>query len=703
VKALVNKKIPAALVYGLDIGTRSVVGTVGYRKGKKFIVVALESMEHETRAMLDGQIHDIAAVAETIRQVTAGLEKKIGGKLSRVCIAAAGRVLKTVQVHTDHELDEERTVTQEDIYTLNSVAIEDSYKNFLSESGDDMKFYCVGSSVVRYYLNNSPMNSIIDHKAKSISVDLIGTFLPDDVVDGLYKTVDMAGLEVASLTLEPIAAIGLAIPEKFRLLNIALIDVGAGTSDISITKAGSIIAFGMIPTAGDLLTEHIANHCMVDFNTAEQIKCDCTQKSEAVYEDIFGLPQKVSAKEIADVIAEDVEKMATLAADKIIELNGGKSVGAVFVVGGGGSVPGYTDILADKLGLVKERVALRGREVMNDIVFEEKDVDVSSLLVTPIGIALSFYDENNNFIYVDFNDNRVKIYNNNSLTVMDVAMQADFPADGFFPKSGSSIIYTLNGRERMLRGSIGEPAVITVNGDIANMHTPVKENDIISVKESTAGEPAKIKISELDGIGEKINIIVNDNRISLPKLANVNGRQESGFYEIKNKDKIKILDFYTVSRLREYMDIEPGMHCIVNGRPAGKSTKIYENFIVSFIDDIGEYERPLSKENTKKAADTGEKAKEVIETKAASKENTDENAALKRQSNGIPRSITVTVNGKSVTLTGKSDYVFVDIFDFYEFDLSKPKGNIVTKLNGKKALYMEELHASDIIEIFWEE
>ena len=46
-------------VFGLDIGTRNVVGTVGYREGREFYVAGQCSMEHETRAMLDGQIHDV--------------------------------------------------------------------------------------------------------------------------------------------------------------------------------------------------------------------------------------------------------------------------------------------------------------------------------------------------------------------------------------------------------------------------------------------------------------------------------------------------------------------------------------------------------------------------------------------------------------------------------------------------------------------
>ena len=56
-------------VFGLDIGTRNVVGTVGYREGKDFYVAAQYMKEHETRAMLDGQIHDIGRVGRIRRAV----------------------------------------------------------------------------------------------------------------------------------------------------------------------------------------------------------------------------------------------------------------------------------------------------------------------------------------------------------------------------------------------------------------------------------------------------------------------------------------------------------------------------------------------------------------------------------------------------------------------------------------------------------
>ena len=71
-----GKNYSGQLVFGLDIGTRSIVGTVGYRNNNRFYAVAQRVKEHETRAMLDGQIHDIYKVGGTIKEVKAELEAR---------------------------------------------------------------------------------------------------------------------------------------------------------------------------------------------------------------------------------------------------------------------------------------------------------------------------------------------------------------------------------------------------------------------------------------------------------------------------------------------------------------------------------------------------------------------------------------------------------------------------------------------------
>lgn len=725
-----TKKFPGQLVFGLDIGTRSIVGTVGYRQDDgKFVVVAQCGKEHETRAMIDGQIHDIGKVGNTIREVKERLEFKLTRRLEKVCIAAAGRVLKTVQTHYEVDFGTDKIVTEEDIYALNSKAIEEAYKEFMKDNDTDMHFYCVGNSVVRYYMNDYSISNLESHKAKKIGVDMIATFLPDDVVDGLYKAVEHAGLSVASLTLEPIAAIELAIPEKFRLLNIALVDVGAGTSDISITKEGTITAFGMIPIAGDSLTEIIALHCMVDFNTAEVIKREAGEMEIVTYNDIMGLPQQISAKEVEEILYPAVKKMTDDVAEKILELNGDKSVGAVFVVGGGGKIPGYTKALAEKLGIAPERVAIRGKEVMQTIIFEDTEMEQNSLLVTPIGICLDFYKENHNFIFVSFNDTSVKLYNNDKLTIMDAAMQADYPSVDLFPKSGKELKFTVNGKPRFVRGEMGEGAVIALNGEPANLYSPIKENDIIRVFESTAGAPGKMFLEKLPEFKNEIQIFVNGKIVTMPKYPSVNGKVVTSSYEIREGDEIEFLDYVTVEQIKTAMDIivEEGVVCMVNNKEAAADTKVYENFEViwkllekpaeEWPSDEDEAYDSVMEETSEELTSLKEEpvkaeAKVVSEEKAkspASEQKTDDvtdkaKELLEEEEAELPKepiTIYVMVNGKPVAMSGKPRYVFVDVFNFINFDLSKPQGAIVTMVNGHDANYMEELHDKDIIEIYW--
>ena len=114
------------LVFGLDIGTRNLVGVVGARVNEhKFEVAAMDMAEHETRAMMDGQIHDIPKVSKSIAAMKARLEEKLGFELEDVCIAAAGRVLKTVNVRSEIDFEEEVIVNADHIHSLEMLGVEE--------------------------------------------------------------------------------------------------------------------------------------------------------------------------------------------------------------------------------------------------------------------------------------------------------------------------------------------------------------------------------------------------------------------------------------------------------------------------------------------------------------------------------------------------------------------------------------------------
>ena len=118
---LMFKKEKENMIFGLDIGTRTIIGVVGYKQEKEFVIVATEVVEHESRAMIDGQIHDILAVARGAKKVKELLESQLGFPLKEVAIAAAGRVLKTIRVSVEKHFEEVQAI---DGFTIKALELQ---------------------------------------------------------------------------------------------------------------------------------------------------------------------------------------------------------------------------------------------------------------------------------------------------------------------------------------------------------------------------------------------------------------------------------------------------------------------------------------------------------------------------------------------------------------------------------------------------
>ncbi|MCR5829690.1 MAG: rod shape-determining protein, partial [Lachnospiraceae bacterium] len=701
------------LIFGLDIGTRSIVGTVGYRtSAREFVAVAQSVRFHETRAMLDGQIHDIGAVAATIGEVRRELEQKTGTKLTGVCIAAAGRVLKTRQVRIDYDLEGEAVVDNGMIHTMELMGVEKASDTLRREEKEGGNYFCVGYSVTKYYLGDVAIMNLEGHKATAIGADILATFLPRDVTDGLYAATDRAGLEVINLTLEPIAAINIAIPQKFRLLNLALVDVGAGTSDICITSEGSVTAYGMIPRAGDFFTEAIMQKYLVEFATAESMKIALSGKKKKItYKDIMGLKTGCDAESLKASITDSMKELARMIADKIKELNGGKSPSAVFLVGGGGKIPGFTDMIAAALKIPGERVALRGAEVLTEVRFLEENVKKDPMLVTPIGICLNYYEQNNNFIFARVNGELLRLYDNGHLTVMDAAMGIGIDTSSLFPRRGDGVSFTFNGKSRLVRGEAGEGATIKVNGQLGSISTPIVRGDEVIITPSTKGEPATVSVESLAENARSICFNVNGHKVSAPRLLLVNGKEAQPDMMVQNGDVIEEADYYTAGLLIEYMDVEAVGTISINNVPALPQDKVYENFTLDF--ELAGEDSSLDNQEEMLQDVSGVGAEEKEGETAQTSENTGfvatqpANAASSDEINTAepagPHNIRVFVNNTPLELKGKDLYRLVDILDVYpSFDPKKPSGDkAVIRVNGADSDFINEIHGGDRIDLRW--
>lgn len=525
-------------IFSLDIGTRSVVGILAQVTEKEVKIEELIYHEHESRSMLDGQIHNIPEVAKIVKQVKEELEQKSGKKISKVAVAAAGRSLKTAKATATYKNITMSPFTGERILALELEAVQIAQQLLLAEDNKATKYYCVGYSVINYYLDDNIIGSLDGQKAEKAMVEVVATFLPRVVVDSLQAVVKEAELELTSITLEPIAAINLVIPQTMRRLNLVLVDIGAGTSDIAICSKGTISAYGMVPIAGDEITEAICDQWLLDFPVGERVKRLVQTEENIDFTNVLGIPQTVTSQEIIDSMSGNVEKLAQAIAEEILLLNGEQTPQAVLCIGGGSQTPLLGKILAQALNLPKDRVAvqragnLAGISGLNE---DNKGPDI----ITPIGIGVTAVRyPSMGFLNVTINEQRVQLLDLGKNLVVDALLSAGVNIKNLYGQPGLAKIIELNGKVKIFSGTMGNPAEIYLNGNKATLGEAIKNNDIITFIPGQKGKDAEISIEEIIN-GQKKHCFFNGKKIAINPSIKINAENISDFkYKLNDHDKV---------------------------------------------------------------------------------------------------------------------------------------------------------------------
>ena len=637
-----SKKPQGDLVFALDIGTRSIIGIVGRVEGDLFKVLAIESEEHARRSMKDGQIEDIDQVAQVARRVKQRLESRLGVMLKKVCIAAAGRALKTQKADYEIQLEQVRQIDGELIGRLEIGAVTAAEEAFHKENNAEDEeqgrgFFLVGYSVLSYYLDNLNISSLKDHKGRNLKVEVIATFLPREVVDSLYMTMQKCSLEVVSLTLEPIAAINAAIPQDLRLLNLALIDIGAGTSDIAVCRDGGVTGYTMATVAGDEITEALMKQYLVDFNTAEQIKMNYADHETVTFTNIRGTEETVKRESIVQVLKVPVDNLSSEIVRRVEELNNG-APSAVFLAGGGSKLAGLKEAVAEKFNMDKKRVAIAGGNFKLSAFSDKYDLN-SPEYATPLGIAVSsglrlLHDS----LQILLNGKPAKIFKSGTLKVIDVLMMNGYVYGHILGHSGKNVTVTVDGQKKVFYGERAVPAILKLNGTDASISDVVQAGDRVDFTPAVSGQDAQPAAADVMAEGftpEDWDIYVNGEKVSPETL-------------LRNGDEISF-----------------------RKRP----------------EDYRGSELPQSMEQTPKNMQDFQEMK------------SEESEAV---SDAPSFGIHVTLNDKPLSLPAKDSgepVYLMDLLEYSELDFDNLNTSVSLRVNGEESNFLQEIKNRDIIEI----
>lgn len=715
------------LIFALDIGTRSVVGLIVEASGEQFRVIDCAIREHDERSMLDGQIHDVIAVAKVINQIKEELEQR-NGPLTKVAVAAAGRSLRTKRVRMEMPLAQHAFITREDVLTMEFAAVQEAQTQLAKELNelDVTRYYCVGYSVVNYHLDGELIGSLIDQRGDMASADVIATFLPRMVVDSLIAALKRCDLDMQALTLEPIAAINVLIPVTMRRLNIALVDIGAGTSDVALTEEGAITAYGMVPVAGDEITDALMNAFLLDFPMAEEAKRVLSSHESVSFTDILGLEHNLTTAEVVAAIQTDIEQLAEKIAFKIIELNG-KAPQAVMLIGGGSLTPGLTEKVAQVLKIPAARVAVRGADAIKQYIGDEHSMLRGPEFVTPVGIAVAARRHPLRYVTITVNDQAVRIFDLRKMTLGDSLIAAGLDIRRLYGRPGLAKSVTVNGRMKIIPGGHGTPPIIERNGEAVGLDASIEDGDMIKVVPGTDGEDAQAQIKDLLDRVDTIDILCNDRPLSLGPVALLNGEPHPLDASVPDRSTLEFRLSRTVEdalceagfALESQEHSRPPLQFSVNGHPYSVPT---HSEVLTLNG------KPCSRQDDVRQGDElvyrlEEIAIPTIQDVIPLEEWVQESISV--HFNGEPVTlpivqITILKDGMeaqadeivtdgaviSVKTTPAATPVFSDVFRYVDVSLEKPDresiSGFVMLVNGEPATFQTELKSGDKLELFWE-
>ncbi|NLN16558.1 MAG: hypothetical protein GX182_04455 [Firmicutes bacterium] len=696
-------------IFALDIGTRKIAGILMEQRGDRYYIHAAAVEEQAPGAMVDGQIHDVTQVARTIAIVRDRLAHSTGKELTEVAVAAAGRSLVTADGSIQRSLLRSEPITREIVAALELEAVDAAVRQLTQDSQRE-DYLCVGYHVRESQLDGQPLASLIGQRGRRAQLDVIATLLPRIVVDSLRSALGLAGLRMASITLEPHAAINAIVPPSMRQLNIALVDIGAGTSDIAVTRENKVTGFGMVPIAGDEVTAAIAGAFLLDFSVAEQVKRQL--KASPIHcQDVVGNDLELLPEKVQEAAAPAVDKLARAIAQVILQLNG-EPPQAVLCIGGGSLTRTLIDALSRHLNLPANRIGIRDRQSVPRV--EGCPEFTGPMAVTPIGIAMAaLQDQALAAVPVRINGASVQLLQLARRTVKDILFAAGFSPKQLFGLPGPSIAVEVDGRPVILPGTLGEPAPIQVNGQPADLHTKIHPHDEITVGPARDGSAPTVLVKDLVKYdGTPIWFTVNgEKREFVPQIL-VNGQGVDPGHPLQDGDEVTtrgtintVADLlreigyeavgtfpYTIDDVEHYWQAEPEV--FVNGRRAALATALTKGDEISI--------RPREDKPTL--------------------------ASVAAKLGLADISITVDFNGQKVTLTSPAlsrlrvngetvhedaelkahdriaileprPFILSDIFRFVAFDPPQKGGALKIQVNGQAAGFTTPINEGDSITI----
>ncbi len=356
------------MIVGLDIGTSKVVAIVG-EIGLDGDIEIVGIGSHPSKGMKKGVVVNIESTVQSIQRAIEEAELMAGCQIHSVYVGIAGSHIRSLNSHGIV------AIRDREVYPLDLERVIDAAQ-------------AVAIPADQKILHILPQEYVIDNQEGiKEPLGMSGVRLEAKVhlvtcavnaAQNIEKCIRRCGLEVEEIILEQLASSYSVLTEDERELGVCLVDIGGGTSDIAIFTEGSIRHTGVIPIAGDQVTNDIAMALRTPTQHAEEIKikyaCALTQLAgpdETIKVPSVGErpPRDLSRQALAEVVEPRYDELFTLVQAEIRRSGYEDLIPAGIVLTGGTSKMEGVVELAEEIFHMPVRIGYpQSARGLNDIV-----------------------------------------------------------------------------------------------------------------------------------------------------------------------------------------------------------------------------------------------------------------------------------------------------------------------------------------------
>lgn len=367
------------LVVGLDIGTAKVMAVVAeVLPGGELKLAGLGVAP--SNGLKRGVVVNIDATVQSIQQALKEAELMADCKITRVYTGITGAHIRGIN-SSGMVAVKDREVTPADVARVVETA------------------RAINISTDQRLLLVEPQEFVIDGQDVKEPIGMSGIRLEAKVhivtgaqsaAENIIKCVRRCGLEVEQLLLNPLASSSAVLSSDEKELGVALVDIGAGTTDVAIFTGGAIRHTAVIPIAGDLITSDIAMALRTPTKDAEDIKVESGFAKQLLADpetqvEVPGLgdrgPRMLSRQALAGVIEPRIEEIFSLV-QQVVRESGFEEVlsSGIVITGGSAVMPGMVELGEDIFLKPVRRGIPRYHGALSDMVAQPRAATVMGLL-----------------------------------------------------------------------------------------------------------------------------------------------------------------------------------------------------------------------------------------------------------------------------------------------------------------------------------